>query len=197
MVLAWQESLFPPSGERLSFAACTRHDLDDTSWVDLVPGWVPDHAALFDELRREALWRQRTRRMWDAEVLEPRLVAAYDGPLPASLEQLRVAVSQRYAVAFDSCLVNLYRDGSDAVAWHGDTVRHLLRDPVVVTVSLGSRRRFLVRPTGGGPVLHAWSPGEGDLMVMGGAMQHDYQHAVPRDAHALGARMSVTMRHSR
>ncbi len=33
-------------------------------------------------------------------------------------------------------------------------------------------------------------------MVMGGAMQHDYQRTVPRDARALGARMSVTMRHS-
>ncbi len=196
MPLAWQESLFPPAGERLSFDGRMRHQLDATSWVDLVPGWVPDHAALFDELLRDAPWRQRTRRMWDGEVLEPRLVAVYDSTLPASLEQLRVAVCDRYGVRFDSCLVNLYRDGSDAVAWHGDTVRRVLRDPLVVTVSLGSRRRFLVRRAGSGPVLHTWSSGEGDLMVMGGAMQHDYEHTVPRDARALGARMSVTMRHS-
>lgn len=74
--------------------------------------------------------------MWDTDVLELRMVAVYDGPLPASLEQLRMVVSDRYGVVFDSCLVNLYRDGSDAVAWHGDTVRKVLRDPLVVTISL-------------------------------------------------------------
>jgi len=72
---------------------------------------VPDHAELFAELEREAPWRQRTRRRWDAEVLEPRRVAGYDSSLPASLEQLRAAVSQRYGVVFGSCLVNLYRTG--------------------------------------------------------------------------------------
>jgi alkylated DNA repair dioxygenase AlkB len=158
---------------------------------------VPDHAALFDELLEHAPWQQRTRTMWDSEVLEPRMVAVYAGPLPPSLEELRVSVSDRYGVCFDSCLVNLYRDGSDAVAWHGDTVRKTLTDPLVVTVSLGAARRFLVRRRGGGPVLKEYAPGHGDLMVMGGAMQHDYEHTVPRQKNASGARMSVTMRHSR
>ena len=65
----------------------TRHRLDERSWLDHVPGWLPSYAALFEELQRDAPWRQRTRRMWDADVLEPRMVAGYDGPLPASLEQ--------------------------------------------------------------------------------------------------------------
>jgi hypothetical protein len=30
---------------------------------------------------------------------------------------------------------------------------------------------------------------------MGGAMQHDYEQAVPRQKSASGARMSVTLRH--
>ncbi len=165
--------------------------------MDLVPGWVPDHAALFDELLADAPWTQRTRRMWDTEVVEPRVVAAYTFPLPTALEELRASVSDRYGVGFDSCLVNLYRDGSDAVAWHGDTVRRVLHNPLVVTVSLGASRRFLVRRRGGGPVLKEYAPGQGDLMVMGGAMQHDFEHAVPRQRSASGARMSVTMRHSR
>ncbi len=57
MSLACQESLFPPSGERLSLNGRTRHNLDARSWVDLVPGWVPDHAELFAELERQAPWR--------------------------------------------------------------------------------------------------------------------------------------------
>jgi alkylated DNA repair dioxygenase AlkB len=194
--IAWQDSLLTVERDRLSFDGGRRDHLDGTSWIDLVPGWVPDHADLFDQLLAEAPWQQRTRVMWEREVLEPRLTAWFKEGLPASLEQLRVAVSRRYGVEFDSCLVNLYRDGNDAVAWHGDTVRKTLRNPLVVTVSLGASRRFLVRRRGGGPVLKEYAPGQGDLMVMGGAMQHDYEHTVPRQKNASGARMSVTMRHS-
>ena len=198
MQVAWQGSLFDDGqGDRLSFAALRRDALDDRSWVDVVPGWVPDHGALFDWLLGHAPWRQRTRTMWDKEVLEPRMVAVLPQPFPAQVAELVVPLSERYGVDFDSCLVNLYRDGSDAVAWHGDTVRKRLRDPLVATVSLGARRSFLLKPAAGGPVARRYRPGEGDLVVMGGACQHDWLHTVPREKDASGARMSVTLRHSR
>ncbi|HWG94302.1 MAG TPA: alpha-ketoglutarate-dependent dioxygenase AlkB [Mycobacteriales bacterium] len=164
-----------------------------------MPGWVPDHAELFDELLAHAPWQQRSRQMWDSEVLEPRLVAVWPtgAALPPRLAELVAPLDARYGVRFDSCLVNLYRDGSDAVAWHGDTVRKRMRDPLVATVSLGARRSFLLKPAAGGPVARRYRPGEGDLVVMGGACQHDWLHTVPREAHASGARMSITLRHSR
>lgn len=198
--VSWQGSLFEDEpGDRLSFAALRRDALDERSWVDVVPGWLPDHADLFDRLLAEAPWAQRERRMWDKDVLEPRLVAVWSTgePLPAYLSELSDVLSERYAVRFDSCLVNLYRDGSDAVAWHADTVRKRLRDPLVATVSLGARRSFLLRPAAGGPVTRRYAPGEGDLVVMGGSCQHDWHHTVPRERSASGARMSITLRHSR
>jgi alkylated DNA repair dioxygenase AlkB len=207
--VAWQESLFgehlgeagraESPVERLSFAALRRDALDDRSWVDVVPGWVPDHGTLFDWLLEHAPWRQRTRTMWDRDVLEPRLVAVWEtgAALPPQVGELVAPLDERYGVAFDSCLVNLYRDGSDAVAWHGDTVRKRLRDPLVATVSLGARRSFLLKPAAAGPVARRYRPGEGDLIVMGGACQHEWVHTVPREASASGARMSVTLRHSR
>jgi alkylated DNA repair dioxygenase AlkB len=198
--LVWQDSLFGASDRpRLSFDGLRHEPLDARSWIDVVEGWVPDHADLFERLREEAPWAQRTRKMWENEVLEPRLVAAYKemADLPPYLEELRAALSARYDVEIDSCLVNLYRDGNDAVAWHGDTVRKIMPHPLVFTVSLGSRRRFLLRPRGGGPVARTYLPGEGDLIVMGGRTQHEWHHTVPRDRRVSGARMSVTFRHSR
>ncbi|HUR13464.1 MAG TPA: alpha-ketoglutarate-dependent dioxygenase AlkB [Mycobacteriales bacterium] len=200
MDLAWQESLFGSADHpRLSFDGLRHEPLDARSWIDVVEGWVPDHADLFERLRAEAPWAQRTRKMWENEVLEPRLVAVYRdiGELPAYLEELRARLAERYAVAIDSCLVNLYRDGGDAVAWHGDTVRKIMSEPLVFTVSLGVRRRFLLRRASGGPVERAYLPGEGDLIVMGGRTQHEWHHTVPRDRRVSGARMSVTFRHSR
>jgi alkylated DNA repair dioxygenase AlkB len=198
--LAWQESLFgAPARPRLSYEGLRHEPLDERSWIDVVEGWVPDHAELFERLRREAPWAQRTRKMWENEVLEPRLVAVYRemAELPPYLEELRSSLSGRYGVEIDSCLVNLYRNGDDAVAWHGDTVRKIMPTPLVFTVSLGARRRFLLRRAGGGPVVRSYTPGEGDLVVMGGRTQHEWHHTVPRDKRVSGARMSVTFRHSR
>ena len=135
--------------------------------------------------------------MWDKEVLTPRKTALFPHPFPPQIAELAAPLDERYGVEFDSCLVNLYRDGNDAVAWHADRNRHVLTNPLVATISLGARRSFLVRPAGGGPVLKRYRPGEGDLLVMGGSMQHRYHHTVPREASASGARMSITLRHSR
>ena len=202
MTLSWQGSLFDSEdGPALDFGRLVHHQLDERSWIDEVRGWAPDHAEIFDELLRDAPWQQRERWMYDRKVLEPRMVAGWPtaalGDLPPSLEAMRRAVSDHYRVEFDSVHVNLYRDGRDGVAWHGDTVRKVLAQPLVFTVSLGARRRFLLRPVGGGPGARTYLPGEGDLIVMGGRTQHEWLHTVPRDRRVSGARMSVTFRHSR
>ncbi len=62
-VVAWQDSLFSGTDGRadLAFDGLTRHALDDRSWVDVVPGWLQHHDALFEQLRDEAPWQHRER----------------------------------------------------------------------------------------------------------------------------------------
>jgi alkylated DNA repair dioxygenase AlkB len=198
--LAWQDSLFDDDEAAGSRPRLRRVQLDARSWLDVCESWLPEHAAVFDDLLAHAPWHQRERHVYDRTVLEPRLVAAWSGDalaeLPPSLAGIRAELSAQYSVDFDSVLVNLYRDGRDGVAWHGDTVRKRLPEAVVVTVGLGERRRFLLRPGSSGPATLKLRSGEGDLIVMGGRCQHDWTHTVPKQARA-GARMSVTMRHSR
>jgi alkylated DNA repair dioxygenase AlkB len=172
-----------------------RLQLDSRSWVDHCPGWLADADELMAELVRTSGWSQRERRMYDAMVMEPRLVTGWQlGSVPPPVEALRGDLSRRYGLTFDSVHVNLYRSGSDSVAWHGDTVRKVLLDPLVAIVSLGERRRFLLRPRGG-RTARTFFLGGGDLLVMGGAAQHEWEHSVPK-AVAAGPRMSVTFRHS-
>ena len=98
-----------------------------------------------------------------------------------------------YQRSFDSIGCNYYRTGADSVAWHGDRMRHEQIDPLVAIVSVGAPRPFQLRPRGGGHAL-SFLLGQGDLLVMGGAIQHDWEHSVPKVA-AAGPRISITYRH--
>jgi len=202
--ITWQPSLLDAGSAPAvdeSFGGVVRHHLDATSWVDYCPGWLRGADSLFGVLLETGAWQQRTRWMYEGRVLEPRLTAGWstdaaDPSVPPILPVMCAALSQRYGVAFDRVWVNLYRDGRDSVAWHPDRNGRVHRNPLVATVSLGARRKFQLRPRGGGRIVLTLEPGCGDLVVMGGACQHDWEHCVPKTARPVGARMSVTIRHS-
>ena len=82
--------------------------------------------------------------------------------------------------------LNLYRDGRDSVAWHGDHIAKEIAEPVVAIVSVGEPRTFLLRPVShnrdvppGGRRTLTFHLGRGDLLVTGGACQRRWQHTVP------------------
>jgi alkylated DNA repair dioxygenase AlkB len=198
--LSFQESLFEPAQASFdpSFAAIERIQLDPDSWVDIAEGWMLGSEGVFEQILKSRTWVQRERWMYDKNVLEPRLTAFWNldsgKPLePAVLEQMRFCLGARYGVSFDSAGFNLYRDGQDAVAWHGDKIRKEIREPVVALISLGERRRFLLRPKGAGPS-RPFFLGRGDLLVTGGMTQRRWEHSVPRVARA-GPRISIAFRH--
>jgi len=182
-----------------TFAEASRLDLDATSWVELVPGWLRGADGVFEELVAGLPFRQRTGvRMYDRVVDEPRLSAwwrAESGePEPIRiLREIRLLLADRYSEPFDSIGFNLYRNGADSVAWHGDRHRHVVTNPVIAILSLGAPRPLRLRPRGGGDSL-AWNLGNGALFVMGGACQHDWEHTVPKVRSVAGPRMSVTFR---
>jgi len=182
-----------------TFAELSRLDLDDRTWVDHAPGWLTGSDRLFDELTAMLPFRQRTGiKMYDQIVDEPRLSAWWSvatgepEPLPI-LRTIRLLLAERYHEPFDSIGFNLYRDGGDSVAWHGDRHRHVVTNPVIAILSVGARRPLKLRPRGGGSSL-SWPLGHGDLFVMGGACQHDWEHTVPKVRTTTGARLSITFR---
>lgn len=200
-VVEWQASLFGGDRPRPdpTFAGLRRIELAGDAWLEHAPGWLAGHDTLLAEIVATAPWRQRTRHMYEQVVDEPRLTAWWgareaDFCPPEVVHDCRRLLSEHYRVAFDSVGCNLYRDGRDSVAWHGDNVRKKLERPLVAIVSLGEPRRLLLRPRGGGSSLR-FELGAGDLFVMGGRCQHTWEHCVPK-ARFAGPRMSVTFRHS-
>jgi alkylated DNA repair dioxygenase AlkB len=199
--VTWQPSLFDAAAEvdvDESFAGLRRIQLDPTSWVDHAPGWVTGSDQLFAELVATADWRQRSRHLYGRVVEEPRLTAGWSAasgrPLvPPILERMRRVLSERYGVELDSMGLNLYRDGRDSVAWHGDRIAKEIAEPTVAIVSVGEPRKFLLRPREGGRAM-TFLLGRGDLLVTGRACQRRWQHSVPKLA-AAGPRISITFRH--
>ena len=194
----WQPQLLAPAPSfDHEFRRRRRHYLDETSWVDHVPGWLSGGDVVFAELLAHATWVQTTTKVWDQIRPEPRLTARWpERDWPAILDEARRLLSRRYDIEFTSVAVNLYRDGSDSVAWHRDRIHRQLETPLVATISLGAMRQFRLRPR---DRTLPWSPlvlrpRSGDLIVMGGRCQQDWEHAVPKCADAK-PRMSVTIRH--
>lgn len=195
MQLVTQRSLFAHSAAEpaivpMALVTASRVQLDRWSWIDLIPGFISGADAVFDAIIDDVEWKTTDRWMYDRMVSEPRLHGR--PPHLPVLNAARQALRVHYGESFDRGACNLYRNGADSVAWHGDRIRNRRRHSVVAIVSLGESRPFLVRPAGGG-ASRRLQPGAGDLIVMGGACQRDWEHTVPK-VRSAGARISVTFR---
>jgi alkylated DNA repair dioxygenase AlkB len=195
MTATLQPSLFDTTGPRLvALGEAARTQLDRRSWLDRLTPWLTGSQPLFEQLRDTLRWQQGVRPMYDRIVDVPRLIAAIDPAADPIVGRMQTSLGDHYGTAFDSTVASLYRDGRDSVAWHADRIGQTEKNPLVIIVSLGAPRDLLLRPMGGGPsrriTMHS-----GDLVVMGGATQHRWEHCIPKRAHA-GPRMSITFRHN-
>ena len=179
-----------------TFAKVQRIDLAHGAWVERVSGWVVGDNTLFAELANGLQWRHESMTMYDRIVEVPRLLASVppSGAGQPLLEELRLALSRRYGETFVRTSAALYRDGADSVAFHGDTTARDMNETLVATVSLGQPRRFVMKPTQGGPSI-AFRAGLGDLIVMGGTAQRTWRHGIPKAANAA-PRIAVMFRPS-
>jgi alkylated DNA repair dioxygenase AlkB len=189
------------------FDHAERRWLDDGAWVDVRAGWLTGADTLFDELLTAIPWRAEQRQMYDKVLDVPRLVSFHDlarerAPHPG-LARLRVRLNDAYAhelgEPFTTVGLCLYRDGADSVAWHGDTIgRSSTQDTMVAVLSLGATRVFALRPrtaaADGRRTSVRLPQGHGDLLVMGGACQRTWEHAVPKTARPTGPRISIQFR---
>ena len=95
-------------------------------------------------------------------------------------------LQHRYRVEFDGFAMLQYRDGTDGQAFHRDTDMRYLEDTIIAVLSLGATRPWCLRPRSarhslapGKGATHDLQPASGDLLVMGGRCQADWEHSVP------------------
>jgi alkylated DNA repair dioxygenase AlkB len=157
-------------------------------------------ARLFTHLHGGTEWNAERRPMYDRVVDVPRLTSrlppeaiAADPDLRAMHESVEAATGAR----FNSVFLNLYRDGEDSVAWHGDREAELIPDPVIALVSLGATREMRIRSKASPRKTFRLDLEPGSLLVMSGASQRYWEHHVPKERAAVGPRISVAFRQHR
>ncbi len=176
-------------------------------WPDFLSRRDADY--LQEALQSVIHWQQQRITMYGKSMDVPRLTAWYgdsdshyrwsgidNSPRPwhPELARLRDDICASTGHHFNSVLLNLYRDGSDSVAWHADDEPELGTDPVIASLSLGAERCFQMK--------HRDKPRErfditlahGSLLLMAGATQSNWLHQVPK-CRALGkCRINLTFR---
>ena len=185
-------------------------DLPDAD-LHYLPQWVDADVAdrWLLELSQRTPWSQPQISIYGRTVPVPRLVAWYGDaearyrysgllhePLPWTplLAEIRQRVQQQVGQTLNGVLLNLYRDGQDAMGWHSDDERELGEQPLVASLNLGAARRFDFRRKGGSRIEHSIELGHGSLLVMSGPTQHYWQHQIARSRKVSEPRLNLTFR---
>nr|WP_068890358.1 alpha-ketoglutarate-dependent dioxygenase AlkB [Pedobacter panaciterrae] len=164
---------------------------------------------LLQKLIRESPWQQRVVKMYDKEVITPRLTAWYADPETYDYTSLRRSKPNSWtlelllikdkveAIAglkFNSVLLNYYRDGNDSVAWHSDNEQALGTHPVIASVSFGQVRCFDIRKKQDHRQKYSIKLESGALMIMKGNLQADWEHRIAKSLRPMRPRLNLTFR---
>ncbi|NQV98645.1 MAG: alpha-ketoglutarate-dependent dioxygenase AlkB [Rhodospirillales bacterium] len=163
--------------------------------------------AIFSRLMAEIDWQQETLFLFGRSLATPRLTAWYGDAAYtysgiehpsrawlAPLSELRQRVECLTSARFNTVLLNLYRDGSDSMSWHSDDEPELGDNPVIASLNFGATRRFRFRNIKDRSKTLAVDLDDASLLLMGGPIQHHWQHALPKSKKPLGPRINLTFR---
>lgn len=175
--------------------------------LKLVTDAVPAPERVLDRLLADIDWRQDEAWIMGRRVALPRLTAWYgdagyrysgvdNPPRPwlGLLLELKGTAEALAGSPFNSVLLNLYRDGRDSMGWHSDDERSLGSDPVIASLSFGATRRFRLKHKRHPDLVIALDLPPASCLIMAGALQHHWRHALPKTAKLVEPRVNLTFR---
>ena len=152
-----------------------------------------------------------TIKIWNRECLEPRMGAffsiggvkgysyskskrpTFDLLKYPVLKSLADKVSEFLGVRFNSCLINLYRDGKDYIGEHSDDERDLVKSNIA-SISLGATRDFFIKSKSDKSIRYKIPLVAGSLVHMYGDCQKYYKHSLPKRMRCKEPRLNITFR---
>lgn len=114
-------------------------------------------------------------------------------PWTAELMALKGRVEEITESNFNSCLLNLYHDGNEGMAWHSDDEKSLGKNTTIASLSFGAERKFSLKHKLTKETISLVLE-NGSLLVMQGSTQTHWQHSLPKTTKVRTARVNLTFR---
>lgn len=114
-------------------------------------------------------------------------------PWTKNLQALKALIEQKTGETYNSCLLNLYHDGSEGMAWHSDGEKELKKKAAIASLSLGAMRKFAFKHKTTKSVV-SLDLKSGSLLVMKGETQQHWLHRLPPTTKVQEARINLTFR---
>lgn len=162
----------------------------------------------FQKLESNINWQHDVVKLFGKEITTNRKTAWYGSksfeytysnktkiaiPWNKELIDLKTIIEKQCQEEFNSCLLNLYHNGNEGMAWHSDDEKTILPNSTIASLSIGAERRFLFKHkhTQQKIELHLQN---GSLMLMKENTQNYWWHSLPKSAKIKSPRINLTFR---
>jgi alkylated DNA repair dioxygenase AlkB len=109
------------------------------------------------------------------------------------LQALKTITERAAETKFNSCLLNLYHNGDEGMAWHSDDEKCLGENTVIASMSLGAERKFSLKHKATKETVSVLLE-SGSLLVMKGTTQTNWLHSLPKTKKVTKPRINLTFR---
>lgn len=117
----------------------------------------------------------------------------YALPWTAELLELKTLIENETGESFNSCLLNLYHNGDEGMAWHSDGETDLKKDGAIGSLSFGAERQFAFRHKRSKEKVALFLE-HGSLLVMKDTTQTYWLHRLPPSKKITAPRVNLTFR---
>lgn len=109
------------------------------------------------------------------------------------LLELKQLIEKISGDTFNSCLLNLYHNGDEGMAWHSDDEKSLGLNTCIASLSFGAERKFSLKHKVSKDTISQLLE-NGSLLIMKGATQSNWLHCLPKTKKVTTPRINLTFR---
>ena len=114
-------------------------------------------------------------------------------PWTKELLQLKNIVEKESGEQYNSCLLNLYHNGEEGMAWHSDAEKDLKKNGAIGSLSFGAERKFSFKHKENKETVSVLLE-NGSLLVMKDQTQSFWLHRLPPTKKIFQPRINLTFR---